>query len=249
MYRFILRTLVPVILVLFTCRILLIAEIPLGAYFAFTGKKLKYEFIESVAKDLPVLFQGSFQKPSLYLYFTGREGFCINSLFNRKTEFDIWQPEVKYNNKPAFIYGITEGKSRMFEKDGIRIYGFCTDSLQTVNRIGVEFSPKPKVVHAGDTLNFSLTLTNPYTFDIDFNHRQFPVTVSLALVNGLDVRLVPVLLTDPVCVMQSGGSISRTCTVVVPELPEGRYNFGISLKTPLGPAINDSFYKIKLLSR
>ncbi len=124
----------------------LIAEIPLGTHFAFTGKKAKYEFIESIAKDLPVLFQGSFQKPSLYLFFTGREGFCINSLYNRKTEFDIWQPEKKYNNKPAFIYGVTEGKSRMYEKDGIRIYGFITDSLQTVNRIEVEFSPRPKTV-------------------------------------------------------------------------------------------------------
>jgi hypothetical protein len=249
MYRFIRRTLIPVIIVLFICRILLITEIPLGAYFSFTGKKVKYEFIESVAKDLPVLFQGSFQKPSLYMYFTGREGFCINSLYNRKTEFDIWQPEKKYNNKPAFIYGVTEGKSRMYEKDGIRIYGFITDSLQTVNRIGVEFSPRPKTFNTGDTLNLSLILRNPYTFDIDFNHRHFPVAVCLALVKDLDVRLVPVILSDPIGIMRSGESISRTFKVVVPDLPAGRYNFGVSLKTPLGPAINDSFYRIKLLAR
>jgi hypothetical protein len=249
MYRFMRRTLIPVIIVLFIARILLIAEIPVGSYFAFTGKKMKYEFIESVAKDLPVVFQGSFQKPSLYLYFTGREGFCVNSLYNRRTEFDIWQPEKKYNNKPAFIYGVTEGKSHLYEKDGIRIYGFTTDSLQTVNRIGVEFSPRPKAVYSGDTLKLSLLLRNPYTFDIDFNHRHFPVTVSLALANGMDVRLVPGVLSDPVSILRSGEVISRTFTVVVPDLSAGRYNFGVSLQTPLGPAINDSFYKIKVLTR
>jgi hypothetical protein len=249
MSRFIRRTLIPLIVVMFIGRILLIAEIPVGSYFAFTGKKAKYRFIESVAKDLPVLFQGSFQKPALYLYFTGKEGFCVNSLYNRKTEFDIWQPEKKYNNKPAFIYGVTEGKSRMYEKDGIRIYGFITDSLQTVNRIGVEFSPKPKSVNSGDTLNFSMILNNPYTFDIDFNHRHFPVTVCIAIVKGLDVKLIPVILNEPVCILHSGESISRNFMFVVPQLAAGRYNFGVTLKTPLGPAINDSFYKVKMSGR
>ena len=129
----------------------------------------------------------------------------------------------------------------MFEKDGIRFYGFFTDSLQTINRIGVEFSPRPKTVYPGDSLNLSVVLKNPYPYDIDFNHRHFPVTVCLAFVKGHDVRLVPVVLSDPVSILRSGESISRTFTVVVPELPAGRYNFGICLKTSLGPAINDSF--------
>ena len=93
-------------------------------YLGFNGKEGKYKFIESVAQDLPVVFQGSFQKPSLYSFFTGKEGVASISLYSRKTEFDIWQFEKKYNNKPVFVCGKVEGISRLYEKEGIRFYGY-----------------------------------------------------------------------------------------------------------------------------
>ena len=249
MFRFIRRALLPVVILLLIARILLVANIPLGRYLGFNGKKAKYKFIESVAKDLPVLFTGSFQYPSLYSFFTGKVGIGVSTLSSRKTEYDIWQLEKEFNNKPVFVYGFSEGRSSLYEKDGMKFYGYATDSLQTVNRIGIGIMPKLKIIYPGDSLHLDVILKNPYPYDIDFNHRKFPVTISMALLKGNKTDLFPVILEDPVGMLRSGESIERRVTVFVPELPEGSYKFGICLRTIIGPSINDSFSMIKIMKR
>jgi hypothetical protein len=249
MFRFIRTVLLPTLLLLFIIRILLVLNLPIGRKLGFSGKRAKFEFIESVAKDLPVLFPGSFQGPSLYTFFTGREGIGINVLSSRKTEFDIWQLEKKYNNRPAFICGFAGGHSQLFEKEGMKFYGFATDSLQTISRIGVEIRPRLEVISAGDTLRLTLIFKNNYPYDIDFNHPKFPVTICAAFIDRKCVKLFPADLQDPVGIMKSGESLERGVTILVPELSAGRYNFGICLQTYLGPAINDSFFKIKIAGR
>jgi hypothetical protein len=249
MFRIIRKALLPVVLIIFILRILLVSNLSLGLHLGFNGKKAKYKFIESVAKDLPVLFPGSFQKPALYSFFTGREGIAINTLESRKTEFDIWQPEKNFNNKPVFVYGFAEGRSRLFERDGMKFYGYATDSLQTVNRIGVEFIPRLKILNPGDSLILSVTFKNNYPYDINFNHKNFPVTVCISFISRHGISLFPVALKDPVGIIRRGEILTRTFTSMVPELAEGSYHFGICLRTILGPAINESFSVIKIARR
>jgi hypothetical protein len=137
----------------------------------------------------------------------------------------------------------------MFEKDGIKFHGYVTDSLQTVNRIGVEIMPRLKILYAGDSLCLSVSFKNPYLFDINFSHRKFPVTVCMAFISYRGINLYPVILKDSVGIIQSGEILTRTLTTKIPELPAGKYNFGICLRTILGPAINDSFSEIKIMKR
>jgi hypothetical protein len=249
MFRFVRKALLPSILILFAARILLVTNLPFVKALGFSGKKEKYEYIGSVAKDLPVIFPGSFQRPSLYSFFTGKEGIAINMLYSRKTEFDIWQFEKKYNNKPVFVCGFGDGDSRLFEKEGVRFYGYVTDSLQTVNRIDIEIKPESKILYAGDSLNLSVVFRNQYPYDINFNHRKFPVEICMAFLNREGINLFPVVPVDPVANIRSGETLTRTLKSVVPELPAGRYNFGICLQTLFGPAINNSFSAVKIAKR
>jgi hypothetical protein len=249
MFNFIRKALLPSILVLLIARILLVTNLPVVKSFGFNGKEAQFKYIESVAKDLPVLFLGSFQKPSLYTFFTGKEGMAINLLYSRKTEFDIWQFEKKYNNKPAFVCGFGEGSSRLFEKEGIKFYGYATDSLQTVNRIDVEVRPRLKNFYTGDSLCFTMILKNQYPYDINFNHRKFPVKICMAFLRGEAIYLFSVILQDPVVIMRSGEIVTRKFTTRVPVLPEGKYDFGICLLNIIGPAINDSFSAIKIMKK
>jgi len=184
MFRFLRKALLPSIFIIIALRILLVTNLPVVKYFGFSGKKEKAEFIESVAKDLPVVFMGSFQKPSLYSFFTGKEAMAINSLYSRKTQFDLWQFEKKYNNKRVFVCGYGEGDSKTYEKGSLKFYGYVTDSLQTINRIGVKINTQFKVLHKGDSVNLSVSFISPYDFDIDFNHdRKFPVGILRKLKN------------------------------------------------------------------
>jgi hypothetical protein len=241
MFKFVRKALLPSLLLIIVVRILITLNLPPVKSLALKGKREKFKFIESVAKDRPVLFLGSFPKPSLYSFFTGKEAMGINSVYSRKNQFDIWQFEKKYNNKPAFICGFGEGNSELYKKDGFEFYGYGTDSLQTINRIGVEIQPKYKVLNAGDTLSITLTLNNPYEYDIDFNHSKFPVSIYMEFLNGREINSFPVILHDPVSVIHSGEIITRTFVALVPDIPAGKYHFGVCLQNLFGPAINDSF--------
>jgi hypothetical protein len=249
MFTFTRKVLLPTVLILFLVRIILVTDIPFVKAFGFSGKREKYRYIESVAKDLPVVFPGSFQKPSLYSFFTGKEGIAINMLTSRKTQFDIWQLEKKYNNKPVFICGVGKEYSEIFDNEEIKFRGYATDSLQTVNRIGIEISPRLKIIYAGDSLSLSVTFKNQYPYEINFNHRKFPVEICMAFMTGEGIKMIPLKLRDPVGIIRGGETISKTIKTRVPNLPPGKYCFGICLKTILGPAINESFSDIKIAKR
>ena len=249
MFRFFRKGLLPIVLILILARILLVMDLPAGQSFGFSGKKAKFRFIETVAKDLPVIFPGSYQDPSLYSFFTGKEGLAVNNLYTRETEFDLWQFEKRYNNKPVFICGFAGKRTQLFDSLGLKFYGYATDSLQTVNRIRIKVAQRSAVLHAGDSLYFSVIFTNPYPYDINFNHRNFPVTICMAFLKGEEVNLFPVVPKDPVIIMRSGEILSKDFATLVPDLPAGGYSFGICLQTSLGPAINDSFSSVRILRR
>jgi hypothetical protein len=249
MFRFLRKALIPSIVILFIFRILLASNWSVISSFVFGGKKEKFEYMGSIAKDLPVVFPASYSKPALYTFFTGKEAVAINSLYNRKTQYDIWQFEKKYNNKPVFVCGFGEGNSKLYRKDDFEFYGYATDSLQTVNRIEVEIKPVLKTLYTGDSLTLSLILKNPYEYDIDFNHKKFPVQIFMAFLDDKGMHLYPLEPTQPINLLKKGATSSSKIKTLVPDLPSGKYRFGICLQNLLGPAINDSFSKINIIKR
>jgi hypothetical protein len=249
MFRFLQRSLLPTILLLVAGRILLVSDVSFVKELGFSGKRVQYESIRAVARDLPVIFPGSYQDPSLYTFFTGQEAIAINTIYSRKTEFDYWPLEYKYYNKPAYIYSIPEGSAGQVDDNGNRLPGYTTDSLQTINRLVVTIDPFVRTLTAGDSVALRVVIRNPYPYDIDFNHGRFPVRINMALIDRRIVNLYPVGLNEPVGILHSGEAVPRTLWARVPDVPQGRYLFGFCLRTALGPAINDSFSKIMIMKR
>jgi hypothetical protein len=248
MYRFLRLAIFPSLLLIIIGRILLATDNPVVRTFGFRGKEEKYRFIRSVAGDKPVIFLGSFQGPSLYWFFTGKESMAINSLSTRKTQFDIWQNEKELENKKVFICGKSKEMSQTYENGDIKFSGFPTDSLQTINRIGVKIHERQKTLHPGDSINFKVILSNPYPYDIDFKHKKFPVDLFMVLVKEKEFYMTPVMLNEQIGVIRSGEIIERNVRTRVPVLPSGRYSLGLCLNTILGTAINDSFAPLKLVT-
>jgi len=150
--RYVRKCIIPSLILLFLIRIFLITNLPLVSYVGFDGKEEKYKFIESVSNDLPVVFLGSFQGPSLFTFFTGKESFAISTLYTRQTQFDIWQLEKNYQNKPVFVAGYEVVGSKLFEKGRIKFTGFKTDSLQTTNRMKIVYDEPMKTMKSGDSI-------------------------------------------------------------------------------------------------
>jgi len=236
----------PSLVLIVITRILLITDIPLMNKSDMNGKREKYEFIESVSKDLPVVFLSSFQGPSLFSFFTGKEAFPVSTLLTRQTQYDIWQFEKKYLNKPVFIVNTRGSGPTLYEKDGFTFTGYKTDSLQTTNRLKISFDIPSDQFNRGDTVSMAFTINNPGDYDIDFNHSQFPVEVCVAYLRGKETHIQPVELSEPIDIIQKGQLIKRKMKMVVPDVSEGIYQFGVTLQTDLGPTLNCHFVKVKI---
>lgn len=246
LFRYTRKFILPSLLLLLVIRILLITNLQFVKYLGFSGKEEKYKAIESIAKDLPVIFTGSLQKPSLYLFFTGKEATVISSLYSRQTQFDVWQFEKKYHNKPVFVSVSPGGESLVYGSGRLRFSGFRTDSLQTVNRMKITFNLNENSFQSGDSVNMSFSLHNRYIYDIDFGHHQFPVEVCMVFLKGEEIHVHQVFPEEPVGVVSGGDTIDGRISGVIPALPNGYYHFGLSLNTIFGPSLNSRFVKIKI---
>jgi hypothetical protein len=238
--------LTPSLILLLLFRVLLVTNLPIVNRLELNGKAEKYEKIDSVANNLPVVFLSSYQSPSVYTFFTGKESFPISTLGNRQTQFDIWQLEKKFQHKPAFVADSREGRSQVFGNGLTRFTGYKTSSLQTTNRVKIAFDLPMNTVHSGDTISFSLTFKNPCDYDVDFNHFDFPVTVCIVVIKRKETFIEPAELSEAIGVLRKGESLQRTLKAVIPNLPTDTYKIGISLETALGTTINSTFKNISI---
>ena len=67
------------------------------------GKQPKIEAIHAEAQDRPVVFDGSFQQPSLYRFYFGDKAVLVRNQNNRYTQFDLLHLEQQLIGKPACV--------------------------------------------------------------------------------------------------------------------------------------------------
>jgi len=234
------------LLLIMIIRILLITPF-LPSRLGFSGKEAKYKAIEKIAGDRPVIFNGSFQDPSLYTFFTHKESTVISSLESRQTQFDLWQMEQLYQSKPVFICGQLEGKSKIYTYKGVKIEGFFADSLQTTNRLKIKFATNVKTVQIGDSISIPFSISNPTKYAINFNHNEFPVELCAVFLRHKDVNKQIVVLSKPLISLQPNETLKNEIKMAIPNLNPDKYHFGISLKTAFGPTLNSNFVKIEII--
>jgi hypothetical protein len=244
--RFARRFILPSILLLIFIRILMMTDLGLVKNLGYAGREERYEAIAAEAKELPVVFTGSFQKPSLYTFFTGNEAIVLSSLYSRQTQYDLWQFENNYHNKPVFVSVPVSGRSKVFNTGRLQFHGFRVDRLQTVNRVKIIFSMDQTFLVPGDTVRIPFSLTNTYDHDIDFGHPEFPVGFCMDFLRGEEEFFYQVYPSESVGIIPPGETVSGSLSGIIPDLAYGNYRFGISLNTLFGPAFNSSFIKVMI---
>jgi hypothetical protein len=166
----------PSLLLVVAFRIVLLT--PMASRLGFGGKEAYYQAIEQVAGDRPVAFQGSFQHPALYHYFTGKPSSTLRCYYDRMTQYDLWQFDKAWIGEEVMVCSPISGLSTTFEVDGERFEGFISERFQTANRLEAHlvapnaWAGTTPVVHPGDTLTLEFTLHNPCDAPLDFRHEQ-----------------------------------------------------------------------------
>ena len=181
----------PSLLLVLAFRILLMT--PLADRFGYHGKEQYYKAIEQTAGDRPVVFQGSFQQPALYHYFTGKESSTLKSYYDRMTQYGLWQFDKAWIGKPVFICGPVNERSESYQVNGVKLEGFLTDDFSSANRLVTTFeiknaiSGETPVFHPGDTIHIDFSVYNPCDAPIDFHHKDFGMIIKAHYLPGDEI--------------------------------------------------------------
>lgn len=75
----------------------------LPARTGLANKQPFYEQLHAEAQGYPVVFDGSFQAPSLYRFYYNDEAVLVRNLYDRYTQFDLWHLERELLGKQACV--------------------------------------------------------------------------------------------------------------------------------------------------
>lgn len=245
LYRFVKNWVTPSIILIFIVRIFLITDL-LPEKLDFHGKEAKDKKIEKIAGDLPVVFTGSFQKPSTYHFFTGKEAFVLSGVDSRQTQFDIWQKELQYQGKSVFICKDLLDKSTVYTIDGYSFPGYITHNFQSVNRLKIDYDLVGDEFEVGDTLYVDFTIKNPTEYAVDFNHEEFPVTLRVAYAKRKSADYSECILDKEINYLSAQSEINGRLMTIIPDLSDEKYSFTLTLDNTVCPAVNASFTPIKI---
>ena len=243
--RYILRFVYPSILLVLIARVLIMTDI-LPKRLAFHGKEEKYSALHTIAGESPVIFRGSFQNPSLYQYFTGKEAQVISSLYSRRTQFDIWKAEAHFYNQTVFVTGEYEGRSEVYKANGHQFEGFFTDSLQVTNHVTIAYELPREVFTLRDSIVMPVVLRNHDTKAFLMGHSVFPANLIAILISNGKMIEVPVNHQISEALLP-GDEMSMIISLQLPDVKTGACSFTLSLKSWFGPTLNAPVSTLNIL--
>ncbi len=163
-------------------RVLVVVESPMDRVWGFKSLLKKYRLkndmllIEDVAEGKPVAFMNSYQKASVYGFYTNKESFSLNNDAGRRNQFNIWHSEEEFRGRTVTIVpNYDEGYFTTLPKASRLTRYIHMDNFQNFYNLTIELIKPPEVVLELDTLNIAIRLTSPinYTDHISSN-REMP---------------------------------------------------------------------------
>ena len=186
-------------------------------YEILEGCPYLYDDIGKVNDNSPVLFASSFQLPSVYWFHTGFETTALSSVYNRRTQFDIWQFDRKYQGKrvcvlekPNYKVPYPEEKTSVIRDCSNRAYNLLKiNSFQGANRIDIDVD---EYHLQNDSLYLNLTLHNTYDQPFVFAHPELPVTLHVAYKTENETHTITCPIPENI-VIPAGKSIKLSTKV------------------------------------
>ena len=218
----------PSLLLVLTFRILLLT--PFADRFGYHGKEKYYKAIELVAGDCPVVFQGSFQQPSLYHYFTGKESSTLKSYYDRKTQFDLWQFDRDWIGESVFVCSPLHRLSKDYLINGVAFKGFIAEYFQSANRLVTEIcitNSESLTFHHGDTIHVDFSIHNPYDQTVDFHHPEFDLCIKAQYLSSDDFGYCH--YDDDILIPAHETYHGHLFTVVSSDIKEGENRFTLGI--------------------
>ncbi len=245
-YNYIRRYVGASLILILVARITLVTNI-LPAKLGLSGKQAKFEAIEKIADNTPVVFTGSFQSPSLYHFFTGKPSTVMSSIFSRQTQFDVWGTDRNLYGKSVFLSGDFGNLTKSYRVNNQVLQGFFVDSFQTTRDINIVFDEIRSTYIGGEKVSVLLEIENKGKNPLLFPHTELPVNI-IAIVSGKNLLEVIDGENNPLLYkLQPGEKKKVSFSFLLPKLNPGNYQIGFGCSNLMGQRLNSSFSNINIL--
>lgn len=250
---YVMRVISPSILILIFLRLALTIDI-LPYHFQFHGQRAWTTTLAQEARDLPVVFQNSYQQPSVYTFYTGLPATALNGIYYRHTQYDIWPMEKDLFGHPAIVITNNKdpGSKPLPLPNGKTLYLHPVNAFFSAQKLLLEYHGTDHAVwHALDSISLKATLINPYPYLIDFHIPYFDIKCFTMFVkSGNDMTVSPATLDPPIDKLLPGQRVPVTVKFEVPDICTRKYNFALTLKAGvLQEAYSSSVTPVIVLER
>jgi len=204
----------------------------------FHNKKQWAKDISALAGDRPVVFSDSYQRPSVYTFYTGKLAHSLNNMYYRKTQYDLWDFEEKVHGKEVLyvphyftdFYKANLTKEILTKGDTIYVKAF--KDFQSLQRECVILDHKRYTFSRSGINNINLKIYNPYPYKINLKHKELPVLFQVAFIKDGNIEVSKNLeLPDNISQLTVGDTISVDCKFSLEDLPAGVYSMAIVTQT------------------
>ncbi|MBR3493171.1 MAG: glycosyltransferase family 39 protein [Bacteroidales bacterium] len=239
--KYIQRFVLPSLALVLAFRIILLT--PLASRFGFSDKEDYYKAIGTAAGDCPVVFLGSFQRPALYHYFTGKESSTLKCFYDRKTQFDLWQFDKAWIGKEVFVFGSVKGRSKEYQINGASFPGYRMQHFRSPNRLVISFKitnadpNEPFVFHRGEIIHADFSVYNPCDAPIVFRNEDYNLFFNAHYLPGDEVTYC---FSDRFAEIPPHSSVEgHLFTTVGEHISLGKHRFNLGVTDPIASFVTE----------
>lgn len=227
------------IAVILTVRIQLVGNLfpsSLGLAKSLQAKRWTKE-LKELSKDRPVAFMNSYQRASLYEFYSGKPAFSLNNVWGRKNQYTIWDTESAFQGE--LVTMVANYPNNQY--DSIRVgseyfpYSFIDNFRSTSNLIIQSDLSTTVKVNRGDTVPLKLTFrfANRNSRDVEANS-DYPSRIVYSFfqhANVVEMKASDLVLKNEMI----NNKRKYHLTITAPAQP-GRYDLYLSVSTGWLPA-------------
>lgn len=214
--------------------------------------------VSKLAENRPVVFIGSYQNPSQYIFNTGKEAFSFNNALYRNNQFDLEGIEEQLQGREVMLvfpkkniapddlkeYSIKLTDSLLYPNGNYRYYIFEKD-YRSYNFLQADILLKDHEVEAGTEVTIPVVLKNPGGEPVVFNATD---TGKVYLTYLLLQHGKPVIYEkfEDISRLMLKDEYKTSFRMKVPDKP-GIYYLKISIKSRwLPPGINSRLFRVRV---
>ena len=205
-------------------------------------KQVKATVIADASKDLPVAFMNSYQKASLFEFYTGVPSFSLNNIQGRKNQYDLWQSEEQFRGEEIAV--VTNYKVNHFPTIATPIdtlYYTTINNFQNYSSVTVTSVTPITPAQPNDTLTLQLMVKQPINTTIDFDaNPAYPSVLYYQLFKGKTT-----VVEKPLLKLENSMLDNLINVKLAAPNSTGKYNLCFSIKTGWLPhTINSKSYNL-----